>query len=158
MPFAFIRRPAMPRTIRVLAALILLSARILCASDVAFSQERCSSPPGLAAIGFLREFERARNRESLTETYERYISRDRRFSMEEFNSLKIEVIKRFGARPDGAFREPELVGDRPFNEGNARGAEVTLLVSYPEGRVTQITRLLCESGVWKVFAFEFRPR
>lgn len=148
-----LRRATLPRILTVL----FFGAGIFCA-DIVSSQERCSSAPGGAAISFLREFERAPNREVLRETYERYISRDRRFSYQEFDSLKSEVTRRFGARPGGAFREPELLGDRPFNDGNARGAEVTLFVSYPEGRVTQITRLVCEGGVWKVFAFEFRPK
>jgi hypothetical protein len=125
-------------------------------ANAAFGQQ-CRQPPSQVAVNFLQEFERAPRQEVLRSVYDRYVSRERRFTFQQLNELKGEVVRRFGARPEGTFRGAEVLGDKPFSAGGTRGAEVALLASYPQGRVMQVTQLVCEADSWKVYGFEFRP-
>jgi len=134
----------------------MLTIGLFFASGLAIGQE-CTRPPSQTAVEFLRDFETAPRPEVVREIYERNISRDRRFTLQQFEDLRREVVGRFGARPEKTVREPDILRINAFTAGNVKGTEITLLASYPNGRVTQITRLVCERGSWKVFAFEFRP-
>jgi hypothetical protein len=139
----------------VQATLWLSMVVYLSCSEPAIAQ--CPPAASEVAQSFVREFQTAPDWHTLQAVYERYISRERRFSFRQLEMLKGEIVNRFGARPDALFPEPDLVEERPFTASNARGAEVTLTAAYPQGRVTQVTRLVCEGGAWKVQGFEFGP-
>jgi hypothetical protein len=139
----------------VQATFWLIMVVYLSCSEPAIAQ--CPPAASEVAQSFVREFQTAPDWHTLQAVYERYISRERRFSFRQLELLKDEIVNRFGVRPDAVFPEPDLVEERPFPATSARGAEVTLTAAYPQGRVTQVTRLVCEGGAWKVQGFKFQP-